>query len=265
MTVADLLRHPVRTDPLIVFVHVPKTAGSSVNAMLRSVFPDGRDHLEHVLDQPDLARPVLNRLRWVSGHFDLSTFLAAARPLTARPFRFFSAVRDPDAQVMSHYNWLIEIHARGPAVFEAHPPHIRAISEAIRATDHSDPEAVAARLGEFPALFLNLQSRLLLGAGFRWDDGALLDRLDRYEFIATETMIPELLFRMTGCTVARPPRENAARYHFPREVFGTPPLRRFLARRNTLDMLLYHALRAPRFRSAVRPEFRAAPAVTARG
>ena len=46
-----------RKDPLIVFVHIPKTAGSTVNAVLNKHFDHGFMQCEGIIDNlPSLTR-----------------------------------------------------------------------------------------------------------------------------------------------------------------------------------------------------------------
>ena len=247
---------PTETDrPLIVFVHVPKTAGSTVNRALRGVLPNGLDHCEAILDDPARLRRAAARLDWISGHVDLTTLRRALRQATSRPLRFFGAVRTPDAQVASHYNWLIEIHNRGSAFYGAHPRRIREISERLRGTDNSDPAAIIDNIRSWAGLFLNQQSQLILGTDFNWNTGQVPKRLRAYEFVATERMIDPMLRVMTGRDFPTPLRENASPYHFDRSVFETPSLRNFLLRNNYLDWMLYRSLQDAKLRAAVAPHF----------
>lgn len=179
-------------------------------------------------------------LDWVSGHVALPRMQSFLSTVTKRRLRFFSVIRSPVDQVASHYNWLIEIYHRGEAFYKAHPPAIQKLSERIRRTDNTDPEAIIAQLKAEVGLFLNQQSRTLLG----WRGAALteqecLQRLSQYEYVATENDLQYLLQRMTGSQSQAPTHENKSRYHFDPAVFYTDKMQRFLETTNAADILLY--------------------------
>lgn len=245
-------RKPDETRPLIVFIHVPKTAGSTVNRILAAARP-GLEHCEAIIGQPEVLRRKLSDLDWISGHVPFDRMHAALRQATDRPLRFFTAVRDPIAQVASHYNWLIEIHHRGKAFYRDHPDHIRVISERIRASDNTDPAAIIENLDRYQGLFLNQQSLTVLGARFNWSSGQLPRHLRAYDYIATERTLPTLIGRLAGPLAERPPRENVSPYHFDVSIFRQGPVRNFLMRNNFLDWTLYRALADRHVRAAIAP------------
>lgn len=230
-----------KTGPLTVFVHVPKTAGSTVNQHLSDWSKAGLTHAERFLGKPGKLARRLPRLHWISGHIALNKFLKLLGDTTDRKLHFFGLMRDPAAQVASQYNWQIEIFRRGGRFYRSHPASIRAISERIRATDNTDPAAIIANLQADPGLFLNLQSRFLLGDEIDLDSPAFDDRLARYDLIAAtpETVIE----RITG-TRPTATRQNTSPYHFDPAVFDTPALRDFLARENRHDLRLYTRITA---------------------
>lgn len=247
---------PSRTDPLLALVHVPKTAGSTINQALTTAFPKGKDHCEAFIDVPETLRAFTKQADWVSGHVNFSLMSARLSKATQRPVKYFTTVRNPTKQVISHYNWLIEIYHRGPRVYSAHPPHIRALSKKIRETDNTDPEAIASVLRDHAGLFLNTQSRTILGTGFNWNGGRVMRRLSQYEFIATERDIDQMIELMTGQKQEAQTRKNVSRYHFDRKVFDHARLRNFLLRQNFLDWALYSAVEDSRVRVAATPKFR---------
>lgn len=249
------MNHPLQ-NPLIVLVHVPKTAGSTVSRAMSEHFSRGYDHCEALLG-PGFSN-VAEHAEWVSGHIDFTTFSRALSNVTNRPLRFFATIREPTRQLMSHYNWLIEIFNRGSRFYNAHPEHIKAISARVRAADNTDPEEIVEILKENEGLFLNTQSRIILGPDFNWNGGKVMRRLQNYEFIGTERDIPQLLSVITETTERKVLRRNVSPYHFDREVFQHPRIRNFCIRRNFLDWALYSAINESQFRGAVSPSFRRA-------
>ncbi|WP_454268228.1 sulfotransferase [Roseovarius sp. MBR-51] len=230
--------------PLIVFIHIPKTAGSMVNHHLTTAGLKGQDHVESCIDHPDDLSLMANSLDWVSGHVSKPAMHLALERVTQRPKRYFSAVREPIRQIASHYNWLIEIQHRGEVFFENHPEHIKAISHAINRTQNSDPKAVIKRLQEFSGLFLNQQSKILARADVWLDEKDGLDQaLDEYEFIAHEGNLDKLLMYMTGKDILALDKINNSTSHFDRKVFATPEMQEFLAEYHSNDLALYQRIR----------------------
>lgn len=233
-------------NPLIFFVHVPKTAGSTVNAHLKQAMPNGRAHCEAIINNPAALKQAAESMDWLSGHVDLTRARNNLSAVSNRPVRYFACLREPTKHVRSHYNWLIEIFHRGESFYENHPAVVKEISARIRGTDNSDPLGIIANLKKNSMLFLNFQSRISLGNGFRWNSGALHQQLDTYEMIACEDGLGALIERMTGSPVSTLSRANEARYHFDPAVFQTPELQEFLKRNNTLDDIIYHIVRNQR-------------------
>lgn len=229
----------MRTDPLNVFIHVPKTAGSTINRILQEHDPSGIPHCEALIDDPLRFERAISRAGWVSGHVDLTRMENCLAVTTRRKCRFFTLVRDPLSHVASHYNWLIEIANRGKEFYMGHPEHIRAISRQIRESDNADPLVIINNLKAHPGLFLNAQARYVMGAGFDWNSGQVLVRLERYECSATQNGLPALAEAMTGKKPELNWRENESPYHFDREIFQHPEILKFLAKCNFLDEILY--------------------------
>lgn len=233
-----------RKDPLVVFVHIPKTAGSTINSALSRHFSTGQDHCEHIIDDPGRLTRIVATADWVSGHVPFHYLRAKLVQSTRRPLRFFSLLREPLDQVRSHYNWLIEIRRKGFRFYRKHPAHIRAISRDLRQSDNTDPAVIAGNLDKYAGIFLNMQARTLLGQGFKGKSDNVRDHLQSYEFVAGPFQIDTLLERMCGAAQPRPKPQNVARYHFDPSVFGAPELRKFLEQRNALDLALYEAVAA---------------------
>lgn len=224
--------------PLIFFVHVPKAAGSTVNAHLHDLLPNGFSHCEAFMNIEDRMIQAANSCDWLSGHVDLGTIETILEQATDRPVRYFACMREPAKHVMSHYNWIIEIFHRGGSFYEGHPPRIKEISETIRSSPQ-DPASIAANLDRFAGLFLNTQSRIILGHKFNWNTGQIYQRLNRYEMIVDSGNVPALLSHLLDQPIERERKENVSRYHFDPAVFESDELKEFLRTRNTLDEILY--------------------------
>ncbi|HET6375733.1 MAG TPA: hypothetical protein VFF88_06760 [Methylocella sp.] len=243
--------------PLIVFVHVPKTGGSTVNEMLLSCSHRGRKdcHLIPGLQLGNLAQSS----DWLSGHIEKIRFSQALAGLN-RPIEYFAAVREPVAQLVSHLNFQFEIYYRGPLYFFRFPRIIQLMSEQVRRTDFSKVESIIALLRRFKG-FLNLQARMVLGSDYAViSGGEAARRLAAYTFIALNENL-ESLFPAFG--FARLPeragglRENtASKYHFDPAIFQSEEIQAFLAEHHAHDFRLYERIRKLSWPAKSRRPFR---------
>jgi hypothetical protein len=261
---------------LEVFVHIGKTAGSTLNALLLehharvahpaiwaavcAVVPQGvRDnalvnrhlaralgrgypHLEFLERSPVRRDRMLAECQWVSGHVQRRCWdgwLADA----ARPVAYHTILRDPVAQVASHYQWWIEIHDGNPLRYWRYGRFWRGLSARIRATDNSDPRAIIAILAEHHSLFLNLQTDYVLGPRASLTETEARAALGRFESIGVDADFGEVFTAMTGAVAPLPRQANRSRAAFDRAVFDTAEMRAFLAERNAADIALYAAAR----------------------
>lgn len=232
-----------KKSPLKVFIHVPKTAGSTVNKYLDKSGKPGASHIESWINDNSTLHARLRSLEWVSGHVPFSQMRQELSAATSRPFRFFTLVRDPIKQLMSHYNWLIEIFHRGSDFYEGHPRRIREISEAIRAADNTDPQCIASQIAAAPGLFLNQQSRIVFGEmPDELTDREFRDRLSVYEMVAIEKEFPAFVSKISGLSYDENRRENVSAYHFDISVFQEKPLADFVEANHAADLALYEFL-----------------------
>jgi len=88
------------SDACLVFLHIPKTGGTSLHNILQAEFaeedccPERFNHLQK-WNAEDLAR-----FRFFSGHFDRGSL-----ELIPRPKRVITMFRDPQARILSLYNY----------------------------------------------------------------------------------------------------------------------------------------------------------------
>ncbi|NDV00959.1 hypothetical protein [Pseudoroseicyclus tamaricis] len=253
---------------LPVFIHVPKTAGSTLNAalvahhasgpfapawralpaplrdnsvLLRRLGPSmggGLPHAGHYEGEPEKLTRLLREARWASGHIQRRRFAPMAA-VAGRSPRWVSVLRDPTEQVASHYQWWIEIHERGWLRFRRYPPFFRDLSRQIRAADNSDPEAVIPFLALHHTLFLNLQADYLMPEGRETPVEAMPEALATFAGLGLGSDIAPAFRAMTGAEAPPLPRHNASRSRFDRAVFRTERMREFLAEHNALDERLW--------------------------
>ncbi|MCQ0971159.1 hypothetical protein MLD63_12070 [Paracoccus sp. TK19116] len=201
---------------------------------------NGLAHAQSLLTDHDKLVEKIEEVDYLSAHLTFRRFRKAVHDATDRPRRFYTLIRRPNRQVMSHYNWLIEIFHRSPAFYDGHPPEIKAMSESIRNADNSDPATVIALLKQHAGLFLNVQSNYVV-PGPRRDlsDDELRHLLRPYVHIATQDGLPQLVRKMTGEDFLEGTRVNSSSYHFDPAVFDSPEILAFLEKRNARDDQLY--------------------------
>lgn len=227
---------------LIALVHVPKTAGSSINAVLAQALGEGIDHIESMpLDKTETLER-LKTTKWISGHLPLDRMRKFVEPNYPGRIVYCSTIREPTAQVASHYNWLIEIGRRGPGFFNGHPEEIKEMHRVIATSNNADPHAVVSNLHRFSGMFLNCQSRYILGARFEALECELDELLSLYSAIVSEHTASAFVRSVAKTRRININRENASRYHFDRLVFDHPFVIEFLRERNFEDIKLYKHL-----------------------
>jgi len=247
--------------PLLAFVHVPKTAGSTVNAVLDLCSPRGLSHCETIA-HTDAFLAHASDCDWVSGHVGRDD-LASRLIWLNRPVEYFATTREPIAQLLSSLNWQFEIAHRGTESFLARSVAAQQNSAEVQATDFSRLYAFLALLLKHGDGFLNCQARYILGADFESiADCEITRRLNSYCYIATEQTLPDLYQAFGFAEIPRDAnerRENAAtKYHFDTTIFKTPELRAFLAHHHRHDIALYDLVRQTSWSGQGRRPFRPA-------
>jgi hypothetical protein len=159
-----------RRKPMF-FLHIPKTSGSSCNAMLRVAY--GRlnfvDHAEVLL--PDLLRGLAptRRVDCVSAHVPMCRWVAYRG---TRAYPVVTLLRDPWARLVSHINWVNKFNRGEPLPSGRSGPVVARVAAAIAATDFTRRRQVKAfrdavmKEEEFNA-FDNMQVRMLVTGSHR--------------------------------------------------------------------------------------------------
>jgi hypothetical protein len=217
--------------PLIFFVHVPKTAGSTVNTVLSHHSQNGRGHIEAIVDDDKRFMQVVDSVDWMSGHVNRDRIEARIRRFTTRPIRFFACVRHPTAHLASHYNWLL---IQGEQFDEN--THLNNIYSAIKNNGFT-PDGVIRTLSRFPDL-LNFQTSFLLGRDFGGGDADFREALARrFELITVDP--DEAVSAMLDKRIITMQKENVATYAFDSAIFYDDKVLDFLAEKNRKDEMVY--------------------------
>lgn len=227
---------------LIAHVHVPKTAGTAINAMLGKMLGSGHDHVEAVVENGAVLRSSALGARWIAGHVPAPKFRDRLSK-TGVAARWITALREPIAQVASHYNWLIEIGHRGEAFLKGHPIAIQQIHHRIATSDNSNPRVVQQNIEAHAGLFLNCQARYVVGAEFARPETSYAAALDAFDAVIFSDDIAAGLASLFPVSDLAAEHRNVSPYRFDRAVFDDGRLRRFLRDRNRADEALWAVAR----------------------
>jgi hypothetical protein len=238
-----------------VFIHVPKTAGTTVRSVIRTSEPGERNRrpgpnvfkggggadpttLEKLRDEPHALN--LDEVRVLLGHqpFGISEHLERAFP--DREFRYFTFLRDPVERSISHY---FEVLRQPRRVFDDGEPGEELAPLPPSTTFHDAVEA--------GYLHDNLHTRMLSGVepfGLVTDD--MLERAkrnlrDRFALVGLTERLDESLVLVKQrlgfrSILVASQRVNASR---PRGSEVPAELRRAAERHNRYDIELYRFAR----------------------
>jgi hypothetical protein len=256
----DVARLEASSYPLIVYVHAPKTGGSTIKRILDSCSPRGHHSIETIIDDRASCLDLARSSDWISGHIPRDS-LANSLIWLDRPIEYFASVREPVAQLVSHLNFSFERYSRSNYYVELSLEEQQRDAK-VMSTDFSNPAAVIDLLFQHAYLYLNIQSRLLLGADFaEISDDEIGRRLATYKYVSSASDLPRL-YRAFG--FAQLPegvneiRENVATPHINTQIFDSPQLREFLAQHHQRDLHLYATVRGASWPAEGRHPFRPA-------
>ncbi len=136
-------------ESLIVFLHIPKTAGTSFSHLLKRKFKP--ESIAQIYAPAECARPLTDHaariessIDCISGHIDYGI-----HQYLSRDCEYFSMLRDPVSRVLSHYHFTRSKDAK------THP-----LGEVI---EFAQSSTVLEYLQRFPAIAFE-QIRILSGA-----------------------------------------------------------------------------------------------------
>lgn len=262
----DLTEFPAMQGPPVFFMHIAKTAGSYLNAVLTEALGETQiaTHVEHRLGgAADLAELLDRGCRVISGHVmhGLWEDIAAGAP---QRFRKVTIVREPIAHLASHLLWLdhynLPEHRDDYRLLdEAHQRVVDRIG-AVDLTDIGHLDHYLTHLNPTEVrLFDNCQSRYFLAAGRRdpvltralslTDARALGRALDRFDLILSQDRMAEglsALSEMIGVTLT-PLEQRVNEGRSTRRIDTDAPLvRQVLSCRTLVDQWLWRRVQGAR-------------------
>lgn len=230
----------VKGTRMYVFIHIPKTAGSSVNRTLRRSVGPGKDHVESMIRNQDFAG-LTNNYRWISGHVTRAAFGKLLHGVDAKYFTF---LREPTEQIVSHLRWQFAIFHKGKEFFSAHPVKNQQIALEAMAIDFSNAEQVIEFMRKYHQLFLNFQSKYIL-SDLQGEPTvkSVLKAAEAFSLIGTTDNIYNTLPRLLRVEVEAERENVAERPYFDEDIFRDRALAGFLGRDNARDQLLFDVVK----------------------
>lgn len=157
---------PLRPTKLL-YIHIGKAAGTSLNNLLLRHFPNGKG-ITHIESKPYWLDP--NRTKdllgfdFISGHISLPAF---RKRVTEKGYFIISIFRNPVEHIASHLVWVKQMCSPGKEDFLAgHPEWVQEIARKLWNIDFSSNEEIADFFDSMTdmeaALFDNAQTRYLL-------------------------------------------------------------------------------------------------------
>ncbi len=250
----------VNAYPLIAYIHVPKAAGSTIKTILGLCTPHQDRNIQFLMKDRDSLLSLARNSHWIGGHAQRDR-LASRLTWLNRPIEYYSSVREPLAQLVSHLNFSFHRFLQ-PNYYVNHNVDEQRLDAEVMSVDFSNSAAVMNLLLRHAHHYLNVQSRYVLGVDFRdISNGEIARRLASYTYVALESEVPKLS-RAFG--FAQLPRdvdkisENVSKLHIDTRVFDSPQLQEFLDHHHRHDARLYAAVRGARWPAEGRRPFRPA-------
>jgi hypothetical protein len=244
----------INPSALIVYVHIPKAAGTTVINFLGQCSHLG---LNLHLNDPGLrfSRAQLESLDWISAHLAADRFKHATMWIS-RKVEFYSAVRNPTSRIVSQLNYSFE-QIKQKDYSSHHSAKQIEIDADVLAVNFSDPESIIELLSKHRYHFLNVQAYHILGEDY--ESISLEESKERiacYKYIAHEKTIHKLYdaFEFYKKPEFSPETKlNMSPPHFDYSIFQHRKLTDFLNVTNRKDVVVYELVRSMHFDVDFRP------------
>jgi hypothetical protein len=186
--------------PPLLYVHIPKTAGSTVNKVLAEWFGDEHSiiHAETKTYWKESVKQ--NKLAYLAGHIPYVVF---SKMQLLSGFKKAITFREPYSHVISHLSWIRALAlAENRQRYEAHPEYIQQLTDKLASYDLAFPDQITDAINSFN----QLEHRLLDNTQTRYiriemakkavDAADIVDaveNLKNFDFVGTDNDISGFL------------------------------------------------------------------------
>lgn len=238
----------------LCFMHIAKTAGSSVNLYFQPLFGTEKCCLfaEHEVQNGVTVNGLMERYNFVSGHLFYGHFAIVPKDVYT-----LTVIREPYAHLASQLRWIN--HYNAPELYPeltAFPREIRDLIQFVGSFDLSSVHQLDELLTNLPPygiyLFNNLQSRYLVGDPANMDPLSLRDA----PFVMSHLATFSFCFTLDSLAVSLPAVSRALGFeerpftYFSNEARGHSAIdlssklvRRVLQKHLLVDLLVYENVR----------------------
>ena len=222
---------------MLAFIHIPKTAGSSVNSSLAAALGFGLSHVEAHIDKSDFEK-VISNCNWISGHVTRSKF--ADKLKNVRKVNYITFMRSPIEQLISHVKWQFAIFDKGREFFLSHPMINQIIALETMNVNYDKPSEVIDLLRKYNGLFLNYQSRFIAnGINNNLCTEVLEEICSFFSLIGTTENLYPLLSGYLGTEIPEVKENENKQTYFNEDVFTDNEVESFINEHNSLDIQIY--------------------------
>jgi hypothetical protein len=142
-------------QPKLLFMHIAKAAGSTVNSFFASHYPNDQYAVHIESNEKWHSSPNdLKKLRFMSGHIHL---YALKKKLDLEDYYKVTVIREPYAQLFSHLSWIRRLSDSGEEQrFKQHDSYIQKFSSKLAKVDFTNPKLLKNVMGSLEDLEMRL-------------------------------------------------------------------------------------------------------------
>lgn len=153
-----------QVETRVLFMHIPKTAGTSFNAFARKYFDQARTIAHIEVNDPGEFEHYPGQYDYISGHLPI---FRLRQHFDFDDFSLYTIIREPYAHLHSHFNWVRAIARDAESGFaRRHPQVVQDLAASMKGLALDDPAVLGNFIDRLPAwgldFFDNIQTRYFL-------------------------------------------------------------------------------------------------------